>query len=244
MLQQAMRWSAACLGLFWGGAPLALRAVPPQVIPTTPESGAPVFALAGNTTGAGPAGGSSSAPYRGNWGGGSATTTLQAQSYGASAIAAAQAAGVNPDTLAAFAQIESHFSNVGNTTSSAEGVWQITNGTWSQYASQLGLSDGDRDDPTAQAKVASAIISDYASSVSRATGSAPSSAEVYGAYMFGPSAGSKLATANDQTQPLSNFVSAQALAANHMSTWTVGQYYATVSARMGSGAKAIATGSS
>ena len=168
-------------------------------------------------------------------------STLLGQSYGADAVAAAKAAGINPDTLAAFGQIESHYQNVGNATSSAKGVWQITDGTWNEYASKLGLSGADRSDPVVQAKVSSAIISDYSSSVSKTTGSTPTSAQVYGAYMFGTTAGSKMATAASST-PLSSIVPAKSLAANNMTGWTVGQYYQTVSSRMGSGATEKVTG--
>lgn len=214
-----------------------------QIVPTIEEPGAPTFTFPGtdtsSSTGTGASGSASS--YSGAWGSSDAMSKLLSQSYGADAVAAAKAAGINPDTLAAFGQIESHFQNTGNSSSSAKGVWQITNGTWNEYASKLGLSSADRNDPTAQAKVASAIISSYASSVSKSTGKAATSAQVYAAYMFGPSAGSKIATATSST-PLSSLVSSSSLAANNMSGWTVGQYLSTVSTRMGSGATETVTG--
>ncbi len=214
--------------------------IPPQVIPAVPELGTPNFTMPGSSNSAAPSGGSS-APYSGTSGSTDADSALLSQPYGARAVTAAQAAGINPDTLAAFGQIESHFQNVGNGSSSAQGVWQITNGTWDQYASQLGLSNADRSDPAVQAQVASAIISSYASTVSAATGSPATGVQVYGAYMFGPQAGKNIALAQDPNAPLSHFVPASELAVNNMSGWTVQQYQQTVAARMGSGASEAVT---
>ncbi|WP_310889185.1 transglycosylase SLT domain-containing protein [Gluconacetobacter diazotrophicus] len=233
----------ACLALF--GATLfavPAAAVPEEVIPSIPEVGTPtITTTASSSVGEsdGTSGSSVDTSYTGAWGSTNATQTLLSESYGSQAVADATAAGINPDTLAAFGQIESQFQNTGNSSSSASGVWQITDATWDQYASQLGLSDADRSDPAVQAQVASAIISSYASSVASATGTSPTSEQVYGAYMFGTSAGSKIATASADA-PLSNFVSATALANNNMTGWTVGQYYATVAKRMGSGASEAA----
>lgn len=217
--------------------PVAMAQAPQQIIPSIMEPGTPNFVYAGASASSSGSGGSSaSTTYTGAWGSTDAMSTLLSQSYGSAAVNAAENEGINPDTLAAFGQIESHFQNVGNATSSAEGVWQVTNGTWDQYASELGLSDADRSDPAVQAQVASAVISDYASAVSKATGTSATAAQTYGAYMFGTKAGSEIATESDSSAPLSKFVSASTLAANNMSGWTVGQYYATISNRMGNGA--------
>ena len=59
--------------------------------------------------------------------------------------------------------------------------------------------------------------------------------------MFGTKAGSAIATASNPNAPLSQFVSAKALAANNMSSWTVAQYQQTVASRMGSGATEAVT---
>ncbi|MCP1243546.1 transglycosylase SLT domain-containing protein [Acetobacter lambici] len=237
------RWSGLGLLAVCIAARPGVAQVATQIVPSIEETGAPTFVFSGaqtsSSSGAGTSG--SASRYSGAWGSSDAMSKLLSQSYGADAVAAAKAAGINPDTLAAFGQIESHFQNTGNSSSSATGVWQITNGTWNDYASKLGLSSADRNDPTAQAKVASAIISSYASAVSKSTGTTATSAQVYAAYMFGPSAGSKIAAATSST-PLSSLVSGSSLAANNMSGWTVGQYLSTVSTRMGSGASETATG--
>ena len=213
----------------------AHSAIPPQIIPAVPELGTPNFSMPGSGND-GTSSGGSSAPYSGPSGSGNAYSQLLSKTYGAQAIAAAQAAGINPDTLAAFAQIESHFQNVGNGSSSAQGVWQITNATWDQYASELGLSDADRSDPAVQAQVASAIINSYSNSVTAALGQPATGVQAYGAYMFGVTAGKGIALAQDPSTPLSKFVPESELAANNMSGWTVQQYQQTVAARMGSGA--------
>ena len=237
------RWSGLGLLAVCIAARPGVAQVATQIVPSIEEAGAPTFVFPGaqtsSSSGAGTSG--SAARYSGAWGSSDAMSKLLSQSYGADAVAAAKATGINPDTLAAFGQIESHFQNTGNSSSSATGVWQITNGTWNDYASKLGLSSADRNDPTAQAKVASAIISSYASAVSKSTGTPATSAQVYAAYMFGPSAGSKIAAATSST-PLSSLVSGSSLAANNMSGWTVGQYLSTVSTRMGSGASETVTG--
>lgn len=214
----------------------AWATVPEQIVPSIAEVGAPTFVYAGGIGSSGSSSTSSITSYDGAWGNTSAMETLLKQTYGEDAVAAAKAAGINPDTLAAFAQVESHFTNTGNSTSSANGVWQITDGTWDEYASKLGLSESERSDPAVQAQVASAIISDYASSVSKATGGSVTGVQAYAAYMFGTSAGSKMATSTNVDEPLSDFVSSSALAANNMSDWTVGQYYSTMTTRMGSAA--------
>ncbi|WP_338333651.1 transglycosylase SLT domain-containing protein [Acetobacter sp. LMG 32666] len=220
------------------GAPQTVKAsTSEQIVPSIHETGAPTFVYAGSS-GASQSTGSSgqASSYSGEWGNTDAMATLLNQTYGSDAVAAAKAAGINPDTLAAFGQIESHYQNTGNSTSSAQGVWQITDGTWNEYAAKAGVSDGDRSDPAVQAKVASAIISDYATSVASSTHGTVTGAQAYGAYMFGTTAGSQMAAESNTSRPLSDFVSTKTLAANNMSNWTVGQYYSTVSQRMGSGA--------
>lgn len=239
MTTRAKRCGALLVGTIVSGA-----GVPPQIVPTIPEPGAPNFSFpTSNSAGTSTAPSSSAGTWVGEGTATDALSTLQSQSYGAAAISAAENDGVNPATLAAFAQVESHFSNVGNGSSSAQGVWQITQGTWDGTVSRYNLpyTEADRNDPTAQADVASHIISEYATTVSKSTGAPATSLQTYGAYMFGPSAGAAIASAKDQSAPLSQFVSSKALSNNGMSGWTVGQYYQTMANQMGSGASASVT---
>ena len=212
-----------------------------QVIAAIPELGGPRIPQASTGTVTGGSAGTASSTATA-WSGTLAQTdamnTLQSESYGAAAIAAATADGVNPATLAAFGQVESHFQNVGNSSSSADGVWQITTGTWDDTVKAYGLpyTEADRSDAVAQADVASHIISQYSNAVTARTGQPATTLQTYGAYMFGPTAGSEIAAESNPSTPLSAYVSAKALANNGMSNWTVGQYYQTMASRMGSGA--------
>ncbi|MGH8256350.1 MAG: transglycosylase SLT domain-containing protein, partial [Steroidobacteraceae bacterium] len=88
--------------------------------------------------------------------------------------------------------------------------------------------------------VASYIVSSYASTVSQATSAPATVLQTYGAYVFGPSAGSNIATASDSA-PLGQFVSSQALSNNNMTGWTVGQFRSVMSSRLGSAANETVT---
>lgn len=230
--------------------PSTFQGVPSQVVPVFQEQGAPTFTT---PAGSGTLGGFSSPGHGGgsadgglgdggngssSAGGGDAYNTLAAQSYGATAIQTAQQVGNNPDAVAAFAQLESGFRNVptSNGSSSATGPWQITAGTWDGYVSRYNLpyTSADRTDPNAQAVVANYILQDYSSQVSSSIGQPATVAQTYGAWVFGPSGGAGIASASDPNTPMSNFVSAQALANNNMTGWTVGQFYNHVESKIGS----------
>ena len=216
--------------------------VPPEINPSVPEVGVTILNLPGSGTnpGTGTPGGSTGTTGGGTpSGSGSAYDQLMATSYGAAAAQDAAAANINVDALAAIGKAESNFQNVptANGSSSATGPWQITSGTFMQYNNQYGLgyTTADMTNPADNAQVASYIISSYANTVSQATGQPASVVQTYGAYVFGPTAGSYMATANPSA-PLSEFVSAQALANNNMTGWTVGQFYSTMAPRLGSAA--------
>lgn len=165
-----------------------------------------------------------------------ATQAMMSTPYGSTAVNAANQLGVNPNSIAAIGQAESGFQNVptANGSSSASGPWQITAPTFIATSNQYGLgyTAADQTNPNAQAVESSYIVRDYASAVQQATGSPVTTAQAYGAYVFGPSAGSQMATADPST-PLSNLISAKALSNNNMSGWTVGQFYSTMSQRLG-----------
>lgn len=216
--------------------------VPPEINPSVPEVGVTIMDLPGSGTnpGTGSTGGSTGTTGGGtSTGSGSAYEQMMATSYGASAAQDAAAANINVDALAAIGEAESNFQNVptANGSSSATGPWQITSGTFMQYSNQYGLgyTTADMTNPADNAQVASYIISSYANTVSQATGQPATVVQTYGAYVFGPTAGSYMATA-DPSAPLSEFVSAQALANNNMTGWTVGQFYSTMAPHLGSAA--------
>ena len=231
-------------------APRSWTGVPAQIIPQAAETGAPSFTTpsggstffgdtntggdnsSGDTGGDGSSGGGSTTV-----GSGASYDTMMAQSYGQTALNTAQQLGINPNAIAGIGQLESNFQNVGtaNGSSSATGPWQITSGTWNGYIAKYNLpyTASDITNPNAQAVVANYILKDYASSVSSAIGQPATVQQAYGAYVFGPTGGSGLASASS-TAPMSDYVSAQALANNNMTGWTVGQFYNRVSSKIGS----------
>ena len=140
-------------------------------------------------------------------------------------------------SLAAIGQVESNFQNVGtaNGSTSANGFWQITTGTWNGTVARNGLGSLDPSNPADQAVVASNIIRDTAQKVSNATGQSATTLQVYGGYLFGPSYAGALATEADGT-PLSAIIPAASLANNGMQNLTVGDFRSRISSRLGSAA--------
>jgi len=231
---------AIVLPAFAQPAPTTWQGVPPQVIPQAIELGAPAFAVPTGTSstasGSLSGGGGSGSSVAGN--GDSSLQNMMSQSYGQTAYDVAGQVGNNPNAVAGFGQLESGFQNVAtaNGSSSATGPWQITSGTWSDYVNKYNLpyTGADRTDPAAQAVVANYIIKDYSAQVSASTGSPATVEQAYGAYVFGPDAGKGLASSTNPSDPMSNYVSAQSLANNNMTGWTVGQFNNRVSSKLGS----------
>ena len=233
-------------------APVTMNGVPAQVIPSIPEVGAPNFVTpAGGGSfmgdGGGPTGtdgsvnlSASSTDWVGHSGGGtSAMDAMMATPYGNLAASSATQLGLNPEAMAGLGQLESGFQNVGtaNGSSSATGPWQITFGTWADTVSKYNLpyTASDITNPAAQAQVASYIAKDYSTAVSRATNQPATVVQTYGAWVFGPTPGGMMATADPST-PLSSFVSAKALSNNNMTGWTVDQFYSKFTNKLGSAA--------
>jgi hypothetical protein len=240
------------LHAFADPAPVTMNGVPAQVIPSIPEVGAPTFVTpAGSGSFMGDGGSatstdgstdmsSSSTDWTAYSGGGTpAMDAMMATPYGAAAASSATQLGLTPEAMAGLGQLESGFRNVGtaNGSSSATGPWQITSGTWAGTIAKYNLpyTASDITNPAAQAQVASYIAKDYSSAVSQATQQPATVVQTYGAWVFGPSPGSKMATADPST-PLGQFVSDKALSNNNMTGWTVGQFYSTFGNKLGSAA--------
>jgi hypothetical protein len=224
--------------------------VPPQIMPSAPEVGVTIMDFPGSSTtpGTGSTGtGTGSTGGGTSTGSGSAYDEMMATSYGSAAANDAAAAGISADAMAAIGKAESGFQNVptANGSSSATGPWQITDATFMQYSNQynLGYTTADMANPADNAQVASYIIASYANTVSQATNAPATVLQTYGAYVFGSSAGSAIATAN-ASEPLSNYVSSTALSNNNMTGWTVGQFDSVMSGRLGSSANETVTTSS
>jgi muramidase (phage lysozyme) len=232
-------------------APVTMTGVPPQIIPSYAEVGAPTFvtpsgggSFMGDTGTSGTGTSSGSMDWTGytSGSGSSAMDAMMATSYGALAASSATQAGVTPEAMADLGQLESGFRNVGtsNGSSSATGPWQITTGTWADTVAKYNLpySASDITNPAAQATVASYIAKDYSNAVSEETGKPATVVQTYAAWVFGPSPGANIAVAN-ASDPLSKYVSATNLSNNNMTGWTVGQFNANFSGKLGSSASTI-----
>ncbi|MGC9271771.1 transglycosylase SLT domain-containing protein [Acidiphilium sp.] len=162
---------------------------------------------------------------------------LMATPYGQAALAAAQAEGLNPTTMAAIAEVESHFQNIGDTsgTTSAFGPWQVESGTWTTTCQQFGLpyTLADMSNPQDEAVVAADTMVSFANSVEAATGSPPTIDQMYGAYVFGPQVGAPLATVKDLSEPLAQVVPAVDISNNNLQGMTIGGFYSVMNQRMG-----------
>jgi hypothetical protein len=141
--------------------------------------------------------------------------------------------------VAAIAQVESGFQNVGtaNGSTTATGPWQFTQGTFNavSQSNNLGFSSSDLTNPAAQAMEAPYYLQQIASTIGAATGQPASTLQAYGGWVFGPDAGAQIATASAST-PLSAMASAQSLANNGMSNWTVGDFETAMTTKLGAAA--------
>lgn len=100
--------------------------------------------------------------------------------------------------LYAVAGAESSFrSDAGADTSSAVGLFQFTESTWSYLCKQYKLPYGpeDRKDPQKSAEVASLYINTINDTLQRVLGRKPSYGEVYMGYFLGPAGASRFLTA-------------------------------------------------
>ena len=162
--------------------------------------------------------------------------TLLAQSYGHTAVDTSDQLGVNPASVAAIAQVESGFQNVGtaNGSTTATGPWQFTRGTFDEVSqsNNLGFGPSSLTDPNAQATAAPYYLQQIASTIGAATGRPATTLQAYGAWVFGPDAGAQIATASSNV-PLSALVGGQSLANNGMSNWTVGDFRTAEMSKLG-----------
>lgn len=218
--------------------------IPAQIVPTYGEVGITWggFPGGGNTlSGDGTSPSSTSATSSGNFQPGSSTAlnAMLATDYGSTAETVAQQQGVSAEAVAAVGQAESGFRNVptSNGSSSATGPWQFTTATFQAVSDKYGLgyTAVDITNPQAQATEVSYLMRDNANAVSQVTGQPATTLQAYGSWVFGASAGAQIAAVTPDT-PLSQIVSAQALANNNMPSWTVSQFRQVMASRLGSAA--------
>lgn len=125
---------------------------------------------------------------------------LQPQTYGRAIGAinhASKASGEDFGVLYKIARAESAFNASAKArTSSASGLFQITNGTWrdlvSKYGEQAGVTLKDKDDPAANALMAGFLTRENRSWLRDELGREPSDGELYAAHFLGPDSAGKL----------------------------------------------------
>lgn len=110
-------------------------------------------------------------------------------------LAAAKMAGVDPQAMIAFAGIESSFNpGTGNSSTSAQGLYQFTDGTWTEVLTKYGPKYGiplgtSKFDARANALMAAEYMKYNASIIKSKIGKNPSLVDLYAAHMSGPGGG-------------------------------------------------------
>lgn len=239
---------------------MTLNGPPVQVQPYVSEPGVPLITINPGTpnpfagvdgTGAGTGTGAETGEggtKGGTVGDSTALSTMMGTDWGSAAIANAQSVGVNPSALAATCVLESGCQNA--STSGAQGVFQMFPAAFNEglqtalaanpaLASQIVQGSAGMNDPTTEAIAASGYLMQAAQSLQSAGISDPSVLQARGYYNFGPAYGAQLAAAPD-SQPIATVLSGMsqsALAANGIAAGeTVGQWRASVSAKIGNAA--------
>jgi hypothetical protein len=181
-------------------------------------------------------------------GSGDAYNMMMAQSWGSAAANAAGAMGVSATALAATCAMESNCQNVGASGGgSASGAFQMINSTYTAdingavaydptLAGNIVSGLAGQMDPTTEAYAASYELRSDALLLQSKSIADPTVLDVRAVYQFGAGAGPAVAEANDSANigQLTG-LSVASLAANGLTTSsTVGQWRATVTAKLGS----------
>lgn len=249
-LEAASAAFAQTSSLLTGGPPV-------QVVPYMPEPGVPQltinpgmanpFAGADGSGGNGSGGGTGGTG--GNVGNSDALGTMLGTSWGSAAVENANALGINPSALAATCVIESGCQNVPGSGTVA-GAFQMTASTYTaminaavaqnpSLASQIVPGLAGQMDPATESIAAAEYLQQGAQYLQNQGISNPSVLDVRGYYNFGPQGGAQIASASpDQTMAsvLTGY-SAATLTKNGITPGeTVGQWQASVSAKIGNAA--------
>lgn len=222
---------------------------PAMVVPVYPELGTGIVVPAPQSPYQSPVGQSAGSPGNsgstGSGGSSSAMALYEQAGYAVGGEAIASQLGLNAEALAGIAEAESRDTNVAdaNGSTSAYGVYQITQPTWNSIVSKYGLpyTAADMTNPADQTVVAGYILQNYSQSVATAINAPPTVIQSYGAWVFGAGPGSEIATASADT-PLSQYVTAQDLANNGMQGWTVGEFQQNMAQRLGGTANDLVFG--
>jgi hypothetical protein len=145
--------------------------------------------------------------------------------------AAAQDKGVDPELALKIARAESALSTSAKAkTSTAGGLFQVTDSTWKQY----GGKPGKKFDPDENIRVGLDIIASNQNQLKSALGRDPSASEVYAAHYFGPS-GAKSFLSADPNAPMESVLGKAAIKANpNLQGKTVSQVMASLEGKVGS----------
>ncbi len=113
--------------------------------------------------------------------------------------------GIDYGFMMAMAEKESSFNpNAKAKTSSALGLYQFTDGTWSamvnKYGSKYNISSEDRLDPESNAIMAGLLAKENAASIRKSTGQEPSNTDLYMAHFLGASGASKMLNADENSR--------------------------------------------
>ena len=236
--------------VFADPGPQMQTGLPVQVQPTAPEPGLAQFTYpSGNPDSAGGSGGPGmTAGGSGSSGGGTLppNQTLEqvaAQSY---IQAAAEAAGISADALAATCLAESNCQNVGASSgSSASGEFQMIDSTYlamiKQFAQDnpgiaVDTSLAGKMDPANEAYAAAQYLADGMQSLQTAGIADPTNVDMRGYYQFGAGLGAQIALAptSQNLESIVNLTPAQMAANGITSTTTVGQWRQTYANQIGS----------
>ncbi|WP_408884338.1 hypothetical protein [Kozakia baliensis] len=250
------RWRALSLLGGLAATPVLAQTVNvPNGLPQTPiavyqelDMGGWTPATVGGTTTVGTTG--TPASSGGTTTSGSSLSVMNSQSWGYAAGQNASALGVNPDALAATCVMESGCTNITTTASGSTitGAFQMSNGTYTQAMQEalasnptLAASLGDtslsgQTDPATQAVAAAQYLKDAATSLQSSGIGDPTALDTRAYYNFGPVHGAQIATADDNDL-MASYVPSSQLSGNGITPGeTVGQWKATVAAKMGSSA--------
>ena len=243
----------------FGQVPATLSGGPPvQVVPYVTEPGVPSITITPGTanpfsgadgSGGDGSGGTNGGSTGGNVGGSDALSTMMGTSWGNTAVSNSTAVGVNPSALAATCVLESGCSTPSGG-SGAQGVFQMYPAAFQEglqnalaadpsLASQIVQGSAGMNDPTTEAIAASGYLMQAAQSLQNAGISDPTVLQARGYYNFGPANGVQLATSSPDTLMSTAMpnVSQATLVANGVSPGeTVGQWQASVSAKIGTAA--------
>jgi hypothetical protein len=224
-----------------------LNGAPVQVTPYLPEPGVPTIAIPQGTLNTVPTGSGTGTGGSSGASGSDALDTLLAQSWGSSAIANAEALGLNPSALAATCVIESGCGANDGNGSGAQGPFQMYPAAFQDglqtalaadpsLASQIVQGSAGMDDPTTEAIAASGYLMQANQNLESSGISNPTVLDVRSYYEFGPQYGAPVANADPSTL-LADVVPQSYLTNNNIPlNTTVAQWQSSVANTVGNSA--------